>query len=92
MWRGYAGLAEFSQPVEARHLRINVVTFSGWPSLRFRLLAYNPSYLLSSFDPSKSLWETLPPFLGMGRYRHGMTALEDGHLYVFGGKDDEGAS
>ena len=56
-WRGYDGLAEFSQPVEARHLRINVVTFSGWPSLRFRVLTYN---MLGNVSESLALSSILP--------------------------------
>jgi len=33
---------------------------------------------------------TLPAFAGKGRDRHGMVSLEDGNLYVFGGRDYNG--
>jgi len=46
---------------------------------------------LSSFDPSAVVWETLPTFSGKGRDRHGMASLEDGNLYVWGGRDYYGA-
>ena len=47
-------------------------------------------YALSSFDPSTFAWETLPTFEEKGRDRHGMASLEDGNLYVFGGRDRAG--
>jgi N-acetylneuraminic acid mutarotase len=48
------------------------------------------NYELSSFDPQTISWTTLPSFAGKGRDRHGMVSLEDGNLYIFGGRDSNG--